>query len=113
MAIRHVQGELTFSLDEMTGVQALARIAPDHPMQPRQPVRREFEYERHGTLSLLAGLDVATGKVHTLCRPTRTEADFVDLVEGLVQAQPEAHKFTFVLDNLNTHQSESLVHAFA
>ena len=103
------RGELTFSLDEMTGVQALARIAPDHPMQPGQPVRREFEYERHGTLSLLAGLDVATGKVHTLCRPTRTEADFVDLVAGLVQAQPEAHKFTFVLDNLNTHQSESLV----
>jgi transposase len=103
------RGEWTFSVDEMTGIQALARIAPDHPMQPGQPLRREFEYERHGTLSLLAGLDVAGGKVKALCRPTRTEADFVDLVDGLVQAQPEARKFIFVLDNLNTHQSESLV----
>jgi len=93
----------------MTGIQALARIAPDHPMQPGQPLRCEFEYERHGTLSLLAGLDVAGGKVKALCRPTRTETDFVDLVDSLVQAQPQARKFTFVLDNLNTHQSESLV----
>ncbi len=105
------RGELTFSVDGMTGIQALARIAPDHPMQPGQPVRREFEYVRHGTLSLLAGLDVAEGKIQALGRPTRTETDFVDLVAGIVQAQPEASKFTFVLDNLNTHQSESLVQA--
>jgi len=100
---------LTFSVDEMTGIQALARIAPDPPMQPGQPLRREFEYERHGTLSLLAGLNVTTGQIQALCRPTRTESDFVDLVHRLVQAQPEACKVTFVLDNLNTHQSESLV----
>jgi hypothetical protein len=103
------RGELTFSVDEMTGIQALARIAPDHPMKPGQPVRREFEYERHGTLSLLAGLDVAHGQVQAYCRPTRNEADFLDLIDGLVQAHPRALGFTFVLDNLNTHQSESLV----
>ena len=103
------RGELTFSLDEMTGIQALARIAPDHPMKPGQPVRREFEYERHGTLSLLAGLEVASGKVQAYCRPTRNEADFLELVDGLVQAHLQAVRFTFVLDNLNTHQSESLV----
>lgn len=103
------RGQLTFSLDEMTGVQALARIAPDHPMQPGRPVRREFEYERHGTLSLLAGLDVAGGKVQGFCRPTRNEADFLALVDTLVQAHPQALGFTFVLDNLNTHRSESLV----
>ncbi len=102
------RGELTFSVDEMTGIQALARIAPDQPMKPGQPVRREFEYERHGTLSLLAGLDVAGGQVQAYCRPTRNEADFLDLINGLVQAHPQAVGFTFVLDNLNTHQSESL-----
>jgi transposase len=103
------RGEWTFSLDEMTGIQALARIAPDHPMRPGQPLRREFEYERHGTLSLLAGLEVASGQVQGFCRPTRNEADFLELVESLVQAHPQARRFTFVLDNLNTHQSESLV----
>jgi hypothetical protein len=78
-------------------------------MQPGQPVRREFEYERHGTLSLLAGLEVAGGRVHAYCRPTRNEADFLELIDGLVQAHSQAQRFNFVLDNLNTHQSESLV----
>jgi transposase len=103
------RGELTFSVDEMTGIQALARIAADHPMQPGQPVRREFEYERHGTLSLLAGLHVADGTVQAYCRPTRNEADFLEFIDGLVQAHPQCRRFNFVLDNLNTHQSESLV----
>lgn len=103
------QGHLTFSVDEMTGIQALERIAPDLPMEPGKPVRREFEYERHGTLSLLAGLAVADGTVQALCRPTRNEADFLALIDSLVQAHPQATGFTFVLDNLNTHQSESLV----
>ena len=103
------QGQLTFSVDEMTGIEALERIAPDHPMQPGQPVLGEFEYERHGTLSLLAGMDVADGKVQACCGPTRNEADFVELIDGLVQAHPQALGFNFVLDNLNTHQSESLV----
>lgn len=103
------RGELTFSVDEMTGIQALERIAPDHPMQPGQPVRREFEYKRHGTLSLLAGLAVADGQVQAHCRPTRNEADFLEFIDAVVQAHPQAQRFNFVLDNLNTHQSESLV----
>jgi putative transposase len=103
------RGELTFSVDEMTGVQALSRIAPDHPMQPGQPVRREFEYERHGTLCLLAGLVVADGHVQAHCRPTRNEADFLEFIDGVIRAHPRAQRFNFVLDNLNTHQSESLV----
>lgn len=103
------RGHLTFSVDEMTGIQALERIAPDLPMEVGKPVRREFEYERHGTLSLLAGLAVADGTVQALCRPTRNEADFLALIDCLVQAHPQATGFTFVLDNLNTHQSESLV----
>lgn len=101
--------EFTFSLDEMTGIQALERIAPDQPMKPGQPVRCEFEYRRHGTLSLLAGLDVAKGEIQALCLPTRTETDFVEMVDQLVQSRPGAKKLTLVMDNLNTHKSESLV----
>jgi transposase len=103
------RGEVTFSVDEMTGVQALERIAPDRPMEKAKPQAIEFEYKRHGTQSLLAGLNVATGKVSGQVRNTRTERDFVELIDSLVCAHPQAKKFHFVADNLNTHQSESLV----
>lgn len=103
------RGEITYSVDEMTGIQALERIAPDHPMAPGQPVRLEFEYERHGTQALLAGLNVATGRVLGQVRETRKENDFVDLIDSIVRAHPQAKKFRFVADNLNTHQSASLV----
>jgi hypothetical protein len=71
------QGAHVISTDEMTGVQALERLHPSLPMLPGQVERLEFEYERHGTLSLIANLDVATGQVITpSLGPTRTEADF-------------------------------------
>jgi transposase len=103
------RSEVTFSVDEMTGIQALERIAPDRPMEKGKPQAIEFEYKRHGTQSLLAGLNVATGKVSGQVRDTRTEKDFVELIDSLVHPYPQAKKFHFVLDNLNTHQSESLV----
>ena len=103
------RGEVTLSVDEMTGIQALERIAPDRPMEKGKPQCIEFEYKRHGTQCLLAGFNVATGKVIGNVRDTRGEKDFVDLIDTLVQAQPQAKKFHFVADNLNTHQSESLV----
>ncbi len=103
------RGELTFSVDEMTGIQARERIAPDRPMEKGKPQATEFEYERHGTQCLLAGFNVATGNVIGQVRDTRSEKDFVDLIDTLVQAQPQATKVHFVADNLNTHQSESLV----
>jgi len=51
------------SIDEMTGIQALERIAPGLPMAPGKIERREFEYRRHGTQTLIAAFDVTTGKV--------------------------------------------------
>ena len=54
----------TVSIDEMTGIQALERIAPTLPMRPGQIERREFEYKRHGTQTLMACFDVSTGQVH-------------------------------------------------
>jgi hypothetical protein len=52
----------TVSIDEMTGIQALERAAPNLPMKPGHVERREFEYVRHGTQCLIAAFDVATGK---------------------------------------------------
>jgi transposase len=98
------------SSDEMTGIQALERAAPTLPLRPGQVERREFEYIRHGTQCLIANFDVATGQVVTPSIGfTRTEADFAAHIDRTVATDPDA-PWVFVLDNLNTHQSESLVH---
>ena len=65
---------------------------------------------RHGTLSFTINFDVATGRVVTPSYgPTRTEADFADHIRRTVEADLAAQKWHFVTDNLNTHQSETLV----
>jgi putative transposase len=98
------------STDEMTGVQALERLHPSLPMGPGLVERREYEYTRHGTLSVIVSRDVATGEVVApSCGPTRTEADFVAHLRGVMATDPQAVRWHVVADNLNTHCSESLV----
>jgi len=97
------------STDEMTGIQALERAAPTKSVQPGQVEKREFEYIRHGTLSLIANLEVATGRIiGPTLGPTRTEADFVAHIQRLIETDPQG-QWIFILDQLNTHQSASLV----
>jgi hypothetical protein len=94
----------------MTGVQALERKAADLPLQPGKVVRREFEYIRHGTCTFILSRDVVTGQlVAPSAGPTRTEADFLAHVQGVVATDPNATRWHFVVDNLDTHRSESLV----
>jgi len=101
------------SCDEMTGIQALERIATTKPMQSGLEERREFEYKRHGTLSLIANFDVVRGQVVApSLGPRRTEADFVAHIAQTIATDPEA-VWLFVTDQLNTHQSESLVRLVA
>jgi transposase len=72
--------------------------------------RREFEYERHGTRAFILSRDVVTGKlVAPFCGPTRKEEDFLAHVQAVVATDPKATRWHFVCDNLNIHQSESLV----
>jgi len=104
---------ITISIDEMTGIQALQRCAPDLPIRPGKPVAREFEYLRHGTQTLLGGFNVATGKIQGLCRGTRKEEDLVDLIRYLIEKNPGYETYHFVADQLNTHKSASLVHYVA
>jgi hypothetical protein len=104
------QGERTVSTDELTGVQALERKHPGLPLAPGKVERREFEYERHGTRCFILSRDVATGKLLApFCGPTRTEVDFLAHVQAVVATDPQATRWHVVCDNLNTHQSESLV----
>ena len=103
-------GQRTVSTDEMTGVQALERLAPDLPPRPGQVARREFEYKRHGTCSFFINFDVATGQVFSPSSgPTRTEPDFVAHVRRTLESDPTASQWHFVVDNLDIHRSESLV----
>lgn len=103
----------TTCIDEMTGIQALERIAPSKPMQPGRIEAREFEYERHGTLTLIGNFHVVTGQlIAPTLGPTRTEGDFVQHVTQTVATAPGA-SWVFVVDNLNIHASESLVESVA
>src|SRR5262247_3617956 len=110
----HAAGERVLSTDEMTGIQALERQHPTIPMGPGRVERREFEYIRHGTLTLIANFDVAQGHVVApSIAPTRTEEDFVAHIARTVASDPKATRWHFVMDNLNIHQSESLVRLVA
>ena len=104
------QGERTVSTDELTGVQALERKHPGLPLAPGHVQRREFEYERHGTRCFILSRDVVTGKlVAPFCGPTRTEEDFLAHMQAIVATDPAVTRWHIVCDNLNIHQSESLV----
>jgi transposase len=102
-------GTHTVSVDEATSLQALERNAPDKPVQPESVAKQEFEYTRHGTTTLTAGLDVVSGQIISpTLEPTRTEPEFVTHIEKTVNLDPKG-EWIFVVDNLNTHVSESLV----
>jgi putative transposase len=108
------QGERVISNDEMTGVQALERKHPGLPLRPGQVERREFEYIRHGTLAFIINFDVATGQVGlTSVGPTRTEQDYANHIQRTIEAEPTVTKWHFIVDQLNIHQSESLVRLVA
>lgn len=107
---RAARGEAIVSTDEMTGVQAREPKHHDLPMQPGHILRREFEYIRHGTLSFIVNFQVAAGTVGQVSAgPTRNEADFLAHIQRTVEADPQIVQWHFIVDNLNTHQSESLV----
>jgi transposase len=107
------RGGHVMSTDEMTGIQALERAAPTLPVRPGRVERREFEYVRHGTQTLIANWDVVQGRVLApSIGPTRTEADFAAHIDRTLATDPDV-EWVFVTDRLNTHQSESLVRLVA
>ena len=98
------------STDELTGVQALERKHPGLPLAPGKVERREFESMRHGTRAFILSRDVVTGKlIAPHAGPTRTEEDFLAHVQAVVATDPTVTRWHVVCDNLNIHQSASLV----
>ncbi len=93
----------------MTGIQALERIAATKPVRPGLVERREFEYKRHGTQSLIANFEIVTGQVIAASiGPTRTEVDFARHIAQTIALDPEGN-WVFIVDQLNIHQSAALV----
>ena len=103
------EGIHTVCVDEKTSIQALEPKAPTKPMRPGLIERREVEYIRHGTQTLIGNFEVATGRVIApTVQKTRGEADFATHIERTIATDPEAG-WIFVADNLTTHGSATLV----
>src|SRR5450755_4610149 len=101
-------GMVTISYDEKPGIQALAVTTPDRPpVAGRHPSHlRDYEYERLGTVSLLAGMDLHTGRIVEIVSDTHTSADFIAFLKKLDGAYPEHQKIRLVLDNHSAHVSK-------
>jgi len=109
----HAVGVHVLSTDEKTAIQALERTHPTRPTRPGLVELQEFEYTRHGTQCLIANFEVATGCILApTVGPTRTEDDFVAHIAQTVATDPEG-TWVFIVDQLNTHQSEGLVRLVA
>ena len=109
----HQQGVHVMSTDEKTGIQAVERAHLNKPMRPGKPTCIEHEYSRHGTQVLIANLEVATGQCFMpTVSDTRTEADFAGHIDQTIATDPDGI-WIFIIDQLNTHKSESLVRLVA
>jgi transposase len=95
------------SYDEKPGIQAIATTAPDLPPVPgvHATFGRDHEYKRHGTLSLLAGIDLLTGKVHALVRDRHRSREFIEFLKLLDAAYPACTAIKLILDNHSAHIS--------
>ena len=97
------------SIDEKTGIQALQRLVDRAPQSKGGHQRKEFEYIRHGTTTLIAATNVENGQlVHCHTGPTRDETDYADFTKQVVDRLPELDKIIILADQLNTHVSETL-----
>ena len=95
------------SYDEKPGIQAIATTAPDLPPVPGTyaTFARDYEYKRHGTLSLLAGIDLLTGRVHALVKERHRSREFIEFLKLLDAAYPASTAIKLLLDNHSAHIS--------
>lgn len=101
---------LVLSVDEKTGIQALGHKYADRAMRPGYPVKREFEYVRHGTRSLFAALWVHKGKVIAEAKPRHTRLEFLEFLQHLHRVCPKRKQLHVIVDNLSTHKGDPVDH---
>ncbi len=97
------QNAIVLSLDEKSQVQALDRTAPILPLRPGIPEKRTHDYVRHGTTTLFAALEVATGKVLDACYPRHRHQEFLRFLRQVAKAYPRV-QLHIVCDNYATHK---------
>jgi transposase len=99
---------LVLCVDEKSQIQALDREQPVLPMMPGMPERRTHSYVRHGTTSLFAALDVATGFVIGKCYKRHRAAEFLDFLKKIDANVPEGLDVHIVMDNYATHKTPTI-----
>lgn len=99
------ENALVFCVDEKSQIQALERSQPVLPMRQGQPERQTHDYYRHGTVSLFAALDIATGEVLGKCYNRHRQEEFVDFLRTMEKEVPKDMEVHLVLDNYATHKA--------
>jgi transposase len=99
------QHAVVLCVDEKSQIQALDRSQPMLPMRPGQPARRSHDYFRHGTISLFAALDIATGKVIGKCYSRHRATEFRKFLDEIERAVPHDLDVHLVMDNYATHKA--------
>src|SRR6195256_6042940 len=97
-----------FCVDEKTAIQALDRLDPVLPLSPGRAERHGFEYYRHGTLSLYAALNTATGRVHGKTAARHTSREFFAFLQEVVSLCPPGQQIHIILDNLSAHKTQAV-----
>lgn len=104
---------IVLCVDEKSQIQALDRSQPMLPMRPGQPARRSHDYKRHGTTSLFAALDIATGRVIGKCYPRHRAIEFRKFLVEIEAAVPADLDVHIVIDNYATHKAPPIRNWFA
>ncbi|MBC2594491.1 IS630 family transposase [Ruficoccus amylovorans] len=99
---------LVFCVDEKSQIQALERSQPILPLRPGAPERQTHDYYRHGTTSLFAALDVATGRVISSLKPRHRSREFLSFLRQIERTVPDGLDIHIVLDNYATHKTDTV-----
>lgn len=94
---------LVLCVDEKSQIQALNRTQPILPLRPGLPARMTHDYERNGTTSLFAALEVASGKVHGQCFARHTHVEFIAFLDSIAKQYPR-RDIHLICDNYGTHK---------
>jgi hypothetical protein len=99
----HERGDVVICVDEKPNIQALERCAPTKPLSPGQIIKREFEYERHGTVNLLVALNVYTGSMWACCLDKNDHQHFLWALRQIARRWARSQRIHLIMDNSPSH----------